>query len=197
MANFNKHQLAHWMELVRTYDDGIEAFWPSQINAKAWIADSLEFNLYMPQCHSAVIFGAWYGVLADMLRIQDTICVDKEAKYLEWCAQKYDVWQGCMSKFEYEYDPDVVINTVTEHISQEVYEEWFRKIPKETFYILQGNNDTTVEDHVRPFTDLGDFIQKNACSNYVYSDSRPYEGSWNEKEDKPNYFDRYMIIGKK
>ena len=31
---FGEKQLTRWMELVRTYDDGIEAFWPSQIKSK-------------------------------------------------------------------------------------------------------------------------------------------------------------------
>ena len=75
--NYNKHQLIHWMDLVRTHPDALECFWPSQIHSKAWITEKLEFQTNIDLPHSAVIFGSWYGVLADMLRIRDTICVDK------------------------------------------------------------------------------------------------------------------------
>ena len=77
---FNETQLTHWMELVREHDDAIEAFWPSQIRSKSWIAEKLEFQTHMDLPHSCVIFGCWYGVLADMLRIPVTVCVDKERK---------------------------------------------------------------------------------------------------------------------
>ena len=42
--NFGEKQLTRWMELVRTTDDGIEAFWPSQIKSKTWICNELEFK---------------------------------------------------------------------------------------------------------------------------------------------------------
>ena len=42
--NYNKHQLIHWMDLVRTHPDALECFWPSQINSKAWITEKLEFT---------------------------------------------------------------------------------------------------------------------------------------------------------
>ena len=163
---FGEKQLTHWMELVRTHDDAIEAFWPSQIKSKSWIADKLEFQTYMDLPHSCVIFGCWYGVLADMLKIPVTVCVDKEAKYLEWCAKSYPVWQGCLSDYDYNIHldgsnspPDVVINTITEHISQEVYDKWFEKIPEGTYYIIQGNNDYSHKDQVRAFEDLNMFSE--------------------------------------
>ena len=196
--NYNKHQLIHWMDLVRTHPDALECFWPSQIHSKAWITEKLEFQTNIDLPHSAVIFGSWYGVLADMLRIRDTICVDKEAKYLEWCAKNYPVWQGCISEFNYEYDPDVVINTITEHISQEVYDKWFEKIPEGTYYIIQGNNDYSHKDHVRACEDLNMFASINKMDhNFNYLDEITYEGPWDMENDKPTYYKRFMGIGKK
>ena len=190
---FGEKQLTRWMELVRTYDDGIEAFWPSQIKSKTWICNELEFKEHFRSC---VIFGSWYGVLADMLRIRDTICVDKEAKYLEWCAKNYPVWQGCISEFNYEYDPDVVINTITEHVSQEVYDKWFEKIPVGAYYVIQGNNDFSHKDHVRACEDLNMFASINHMDHgFDVLEEIEYEGPWNMKEDKPTYFKRFMGIG--
>jgi len=202
---FGETQLTHWMELVRTHDDAIEAFWPSQIKSKSWIADKLEFQTYMDLPHSCVIFGCWYGVLADMLRIPVTVCVDKERKYLDWCEKNYPVWQGCLSDYDYNTHldgsnnpPDLVINTITEHISQEVYDKWFEKIPEGTYYIIQGNNDYSHKDHVRACEDLNMFASINKMDhNFNYLDEVTYEGPWNMKEDKPTYYKRFMGIGKK
>jgi len=195
---FNEEQLTHWMQLVRTYPDALEAFWPSQVKSKSWIANTLEFQTIIDLPMSAVIFGSWYGVLADMLRIPKTICVDKEAKYLEWCAKKYPIWQGCLSNFDYEFTPDVVINTITEHISQDVYDKWFDKIPEGTYFIIQGNNDFSHKDHIRACEDLNMFATINKMThNFNLLDEIKYEGPWNMEKDEPTYFKRFMGIGKK
>lgn len=192
---FNHRQLERWMELIRTHPDGIECFWPSQIRAKSWLTDELRFAV--PSAQTCVIFGAWYGVLADMLNIEDTTCVDLEERFLEWCAQKYTTWGGCMSKYQYDYTPDIVINTVTEHVSQKVYDEWFDNIPKGTHYIIQGNDDFSLKDHVRATKDLDTFVLKNRLTNYIMLNEQPYEGPWDYENGKPNYLKRFMGIGKK
>ena len=195
---FNHRQLEDWMELIRTHPDGIDCFWPSQIKAKAWIADTLAFNTRIPQPFSCIIFGGWYGVLADMLRIEDTTIVELEEKYLEWCSQKYITWNGCMSKYTYTHDPDIVINTVTEHVSQRVYDKWFDNIPEGTHYIIQGNNDFKEKDHIRASVDLKTFAVKNRLpTNYIMLEEQLYEGPWDFENGKPNYFKRFMGIGKK
>ena len=195
--NFNHRQLEHWMELIRTHPDGLECFWPSQIKSKAWIADTLEFNTRMPQPFSCVIFGGWYGVLADMLRIEDTKIVDLEEKHLEWCSQKYATWGGCMSEYTYTHDPDLVINTVTEHVSQSVYDKWFDNIPEGTYYIIQGNNDFKERDHIRASVNLNTFAVKNNLTNHIMLEEQPYEGPWDFENGKPNYLKRFMGIGRK
>ena len=96
MANFNYRQLEDWMELVREYPDAINCFWPSQIKSKRWLVEQVEYQQYFPMPFSCVIFGSWYGILADMLSIEDTTCVDTDNRFLEWCGKKYDTWHGCM-----------------------------------------------------------------------------------------------------
>ena len=192
---FGEKQLTRWMELVRTTDDGIEAFWPSQIKSKTWICNELEFKEHFRTC---VIFGCWYGVLADMLNFPEIVCVDKEQKYLDWCADKHLVWQGCISDYRYKYVPDVVINTITEHVSQEVYDKWFDNIPIGSTYVIQGNNDFNHKDHVRACEDLNMFASINRMDHgFDFLEEIEYEGPWNMKEDKPTYFKRFMGIGRK
>ena len=193
--NFNTTQLERWMELIRTHPDGLDCFWPSQINAKAWLVE--EVNFHFPRAQSCIIFGSWYGVLADMLTIEDITCIDKQEFYLEWCAQKYTTWGGCMSKYQYDYTPDIVINTSTEHVSQKVYDKWFDNIPEGTHYIIQGNNDFSEKDHVRATEELSLFAFKNNLTEALYLDELPYEGPWDFINGKSNPLKRFMGIGKK
>tara|TARA_B110001454_G_scaffold217770_1_gene243904 strand:- start:1012 stop:1599 length:588 start_codon:yes stop_codon:yes gene_type:complete len=194
--NFNHIQLERWMQLIRTHPDGVECFWPSQIKAKSWLAEEVDYLI--PQPSSCVIFGAWYGVLADMLQIEDTTVVELEQKCLNWCGERYNTWFGCMSEYQYENTPEIVINTVTEHVSQEVYDTWFDNIPKGTHYIIQGNNDFSLKDHVRATKDLDTFaLRNNLDTNYIMLDEQAYEGPWDFENDKPNYLKRFMGIGKK
>ena len=102
-----------------------------------------------------------------------------------------------MSNYQYDYTPDIVINTVTEHVSQKVYDEWFDNIPKGTHYIIQGNDDFSLKDHVRATKDLDTFVLKNRLTNYIMLNEQPYEGPWDYENGKPNYLKRFMGIGKK
>ena len=197
MANFNYRQLVDWMELVREHPDAVNCFWPSQIHSKRWLVEQVEYQHYFPMPFSCVIFGSWYGILADMLSIEDTTCVDTDNRFLEWCGKKYDTWHGCMSKYEYDVRPDLVLNTVTEHVNQEIYDEWFKNIPEGTFYIIQGNNDFQEKDHIRACEDLGEFILKNSGQDHMFCEEIQYEGPWNEELDEPTVYKRFMIIGKK
>lgn len=201
---FDPKQLERWMSLVRTHPDGIQAFWPSQIQAKAWIVDVYR-SYRMPTIDKMIIFGSWYGVLADMFPwTKEITCVDAgPERYLEWCSQKYSTWGGCMSKYAYESTPDVVINTVTEHVSQEIYDEWFENIPEGVIYIVQGNNDTEEPDHIRACKDLDEFKRLNTPSDTKYMNSLPrdqeieYEGPWDHLNNKKQTFKRFMLIGEK
>jgi len=192
---FDHRQLEYWMELIRTHPDGIDSFWPSQIKAKSWLAESVD--LHVPQPGTCIIFGSWYGVLADMLKIEDIVCVDLEERYLEWCAKKYTTWGGCMSEYTYLHDPGLVINTVTEHVSQRVYDKWFDNIPEGTYYIIQGNNDFKEKDHIRASVNLNTFAIKNNLTNHIMLEEQPYEGPWDFENGRPNYLKRFMGIGKK
>ena len=46
----------------------LNAFWPSQVRSKIWLSDWVKS--YLPSASKIIIFGAWYGVLADLLDIR-------------------------------------------------------------------------------------------------------------------------------
>ena len=98
---FREKELTRWMQLVREYPDGLQAFWPSQIAAKSKIANLTSSALFPFMTH-AVVFGSWYGVLADMLKIRNIMCVDTKLSYLEWCDKEHDTWHGSLVEFKYQ-----------------------------------------------------------------------------------------------
>ena len=80
MLQFDENQLLDWTQGIRENSDMINAFWPSQIKSKVWLTDWVKE--YLPSAKKIVIFGAWYGVLADMLMLRlknpKILVVDKE-----------------------------------------------------------------------------------------------------------------------
>jgi len=197
LLKFDEHQLIDWTQGIRENPDMINAFWPSQIKSKMWLTDWVK--QYLPSATKIVIFGAWYGVLADMLMLRlknpKILCNDIDADAILWCCRKYPTHLGKMEKFTYETRVDLVINTVTEHLTQEVYNEWYNNIPKGTYFVIQGNNDFDEPDHVRACSSLEMFHKINNVQNMLHSDTISYEGPWNKVENKPTYYERYMTIG--
>lgn len=197
MFKFDEEQLIHWMQGVRENPDMINAFWPSQIKSKIWLTDWVK--RYLPSANKIIIFGAWYGVLADMLELRlknpKILCNDIDRDAMLWCAKKYPMQIGRMEEFTYETRVDLVINTVTEHLTQEIYDKWYDNIPKQTYFIIQGNDDFTEPDHVRATKSLDEFNKINRVENILHTDSLTYEGSWNKVDNIPTYHERYMTIG--
>ena len=68
MLKFDENQLLDWTQGIRENPDMLNAFWPSQIRSKLWLADWVKS--YLPSATKIVIFGAWYGVLADILNLR-------------------------------------------------------------------------------------------------------------------------------
>ena len=197
MLKFDEEQLLDWTEGIRKNSDMLNAFWPSQVKSKIWLTDWVK--RYLPSAHKIVIFGAWYGLLADMLdiRLKDTkiLCNDIDRDAVDWCSRKYPTYYGKMENFIYETRVDLVINTVTEHLTQDIYDKWYDNIPKGTYFVIQGNNDYKEKDHVRACSSLTEFNRINKVENTLHSGSMSYEGPWNEVDNRPTYYERYMTIG--
>ena len=197
MLTFDEEQLLDWTEGIRKNPDMLNAFWPSQIKSKIWLTDWV--RRYLPSAHKIVIFGAWYGLLADMLdiRLKDTkiLCNDIDKDAMLWCSRRYATHTGRLEEFTYETRVDLVINTVTEHLTQDIYDKWYDNIPKGTYFVIQGNNDFKEPDHVRACSSLTEFNEINKVENTLHSGSMSYEGPWNEVDNRPTYYERYMTIG--
>ena len=197
MLKFDENQLLDWTQGIRENPDMLNAFWPSQVRSKLWLADWVVS--YLPSATKIVIFGAWYGVLADILQLRlkspQILCNDIDKDAILWCCRKYPTHLGKMESFTYETRVDLVINTVTEHLTQEIYDKWYDNIPKGTYFVIQGNNDYKEPDHVRAVQTLEEFNKINKVENILHTDSIQYEGPWDTVENRPTYYNRYMTIG--
>jgi len=185
--------IAHWFNAIRNLDDrartrALEGFWDTQLSSKAWLVN--ELNSLVDRKSNVYIFGGWIGVLGSMLlqrcewvdavrsididatceSIADTVCKPYEMQNWRFKAQT-----GCMSAYEYASDrhPHVVINTSTEHVSQEVYNAWYDKIPHNTLVVAQGNNFYSCPEHVRCAANLEEFCAMHRVVDPLYCGSLP------------------------
>ena len=183
------------MEYIRNNPENAyrfsENFWPSQIESKKWLLEHVT-----PMDRSIVIFGGWYGVLAQFIahKFPDaqilTTDVDHSCKkvfdaidnfYHEIRFRQHDMKNGMPLNVH----PDLVINTSSEHVTQEVYDAWWDSIPTATKYIVQGNNLVNPE-HVRLADNLEEFLSINRIEEPEYAGML-----------KCGHFYRYMAVGVK
>ena len=193
--------VSRWMYEIRENPRMLDCFWPSQIASKKWLIENLEEESYWRgHMGDIVIFGGWYGVLAQMLHqkypgnyisvdadpsceeVFNRINTNSQIKFKNVCMSDYD-YSDCLFL-------DMVINTSSEHVSQEVYAQWWGNIPRGTKYIVQGNNFFETDEHVRCTDTLEEFITINYLESATVKDTlncgmRP-DGS-------PFY--RFMAIG--
>ena len=145
---YSTELVLRWTSLIKQKEDGIDAFWPSQIHSKEWLVRHVPIDV-----ENIVIFGSWYGILADMLKewnpFYKIICTDIDQNCVDWTSQYHESICTSMDAYTYTIPTSLVINTVTEHVVQEVYDEWFDNIPDKTYFLLQGNNDFNEKDHIR------------------------------------------------
>jgi len=184
-----------WMEYIRNNPEQAvrftECFWPSQYDSKQWLLSkiqNIEFN-------NVIIFGGWYGILAQMisnsfpgLKIV-TVDIDPECENVFKkisCGDNIQAVTSCASEFKYNSKPGLVINTSCEHMTQDIYNKWWDNIPSGSTYIIQGNNYFDCEEHVRCSESLEHFLHQNHSENPEYSGILPCDN-----------FKRYMSIGKK
>lgn len=194
-------QISNWFDAVREVDESdknklLDAFWETQLSSKSWLIENLYRHLNKPS--NIYIFGGWVGTLASML-LQQKILIKKvfSIDIDPWCQKYANII--CKSyvgtKFEsitcdmatYKYDsnfpPDIVINTSTEHVSQETYNVWYNNIPKNTLIIVQGNNFFDCDQHIRCAENIENFLSINKCNNPLF------QGELNN-----SMYTRYMSI---
>ena len=159
--------VSSWFNFIRENPEEkrfLECFWDTQLTSKAKVLS--EYPDYSGPCY---VFGGWYGILPQMLldnlRLDKVYSIDIDPECervgnIYFRRDRLEYVTGDMKDFEYSERPAVVINTSTEHVDQETFDIWYDKIPEDTFVIMQGN-DLVIPEHVRPFSNLDDFIQRN------------------------------------
>lgn len=198
----NSKNITDWFNAVRNSGCSqhvLDAFWSGQIDSKCWLVNKL--NTYVDSESNIYIFGGWIGVLASMIfqcskfNVSRIINVDIDPRCekvsYEVCnhnINKFTHMVGDMKEYtyNYEYYPDIVINTSTEHVDQETYDLWFDRIPNGSLIAIQGNNFFECDQHIRCSTSLVDFKRMNYANKPLYEGILP-----------GNLYDRYMCIFKK
>lgn len=175
--------VSKWMEYIRNNPSNAyrfsECFWPSQMISKDAAITILEKNLeWTGEKKTVYIFGGWYGIFAELLYSKyphKYINVDIDPSCEEVFIQintTRDIIHLTedMKTFKYKESPYMVINTSTEHISQEVYDMWWNNIPKGTKYLIQGNNFFESKEHIRCTETLDEFLKTNHVENCKETD---------------------------
>ena len=186
-VNFPSNRVIQWMNVIR--DENIrmehsyrilENFWASQIRSKSWLINVLKH--YFPNLSGNVcVAGGWYGLLAQMLadnfslQTVFSLDVDPECEIVgrKLCGEDPRIKFYTMNaKFFTNYkNISAVINTSTEHMSQEEYDSWLEEIPNNVPIILQGNNLYNCNDHIRCQNTLSEFNEINKLKRVLYSRS--------------------------
>lgn len=175
-------RVIQWMNVIREEKGSqqariLENFWASQLNSKAWLINNVNSYCDIPENPSIYIFGGWYGILAQLLRDvypkADITSIDKDmlcASYGRELMLPNDNinFVTCDMKNFKDYSPhtSLVINTSTEHITQETYDNWIMNVPENVLVALQGNNFFNCEEHIRCSETLDMFEKMNPLSKY-------------------------------
>jgi len=179
-----------------------DAFSAGQVESKIWAAEELERVAAHTHILRISILGGWYGLLHFILRVRGR-------QQIEWC-RSYDIdasacqtanavnntweldqwrfrsWPKDVNQCDYSDDTNCVINTATEHFSNQ---KWFENIPNGLLCVLQGN-DLDIEDHINRPNSLEHFKEMYPLSVILFEGTKTFNF-------KSGSFTRYMIIGHK
>ena len=194
--------LHYWMQAIRQSPDPLrtmDAFWQGQIKSKEWLIDKLSLALiaqtFTSSSVSIDIHGGWVGVLASMIfqskipaRYITSVDIDPLCEHVATMMNKIEEQDGRFKAVTGDMclipvNSDVIINTSCEHITQEQYELWLARLPKDSIVVLQSN-DYEIAEHIRIAKTLEEFKEQSHLTE-VWSGSL-----------KTQLYTRWMIIGK-
>jgi hypothetical protein len=195
-----------WFNMIRDLPEpersrGLDAFWDGQIHSKIWLSEMLNKHYDSKIPSNIYIFGGWLGVLANILFQNSKFYIDTiyNIDLDPWCEpnsiklnetyhnmQRYQAETADMKEYRYNDTADIVINTSTEHVSQETYDVWYNNIPKGSLVVLQGNDFFSCDEHVRCSKDLNEFMTMNHVNEPIFSGQL-----------KTSMYNRFMCIFKK
>ena len=155
----------------------LENFWASQLRSKAWLINVIKM-LDLPQDGNVYIFGGWYGILASLIldnfnyNAVYSIDIDTDCKVI---GKKLDgrikfVTSDMMDMTKEEIiNASLIINTSTEHVSQNTFDVWLNNMPNNVPIILQGNNYFSCKEHIRCTDTIEDFTTIHHLDKVIYS----------------------------
>lgn len=190
--------LHHWMQAIRQSNNPMrtmDAFWSGQLKSKEWLIDCLDEHVHMGS--SVDIHGGWVGVLASMMfqsnipvtNIRsidiDPLCehIAIEMNRIEHNNNRFSAVTSNMLSVN--STADIIINTSTEHITQDEYDLWLSNLPNTSLIIVQSNDYFDCEGHINCKHNLQEFIDS---SNLTVK----FAG-----ELKLAKYTRFMVIGTK
>jgi hypothetical protein len=197
MMKIDTEHLHFWMNAIRESNNPmrtLDAFWSGQMKSKEWLIDNLKPFVTKPS--RIEIHGGWVGVLASMIfqsnlpaRYIASVDIDPLCEHVATMMNKIEEQEGRFKAITHDMctvpvNGDVIINTSCEHITQEQYDIWLDRIPKNSLLVLQSNN-YNIAEHVRLAESVDDFAKQ--CKIQVL---------WQGELQLPLY-KRFMIIGNK
>jgi hypothetical protein len=199
--NLDIEHVLFWMDAIRNSNDRyrtLESFWKGQIKSKIWLIDNLKSYITSDN-NNIVIHGGWNGVLASLLfqssiQINKVISIDINAQceeiattmnMIEHISGKFKSVTCSMDEYQYEFFPNIIINTSCEHINQDTYNLWLSKIPNGSVIVLQSNDYFQLAEHIRCSENIDHFI-KQSNIKVLFSNTLKL----------PKY-NRFMLIGTK
>jgi len=188
-----------WMDAVRNSEDKyrtLESFWKGQVHSKLWLIENLE-KFVADKHNNIVIHGGWNGVLAALLFNSHipvnhitSVDIDPRCEEIAKTINKRYQMQGKftaitkdMALYEYKNQPDIVINTSSEHVTDEVLSVWKKQIPKNSLIVVQNNNFTALDEHINCVKSLNQLSKKINLNILI------------EKELPMPMYTRFMVIG--
>ena len=178
-----------WFNMIRDLPElersrGLDAFWDGQVHSKIWLSEVLNEHYDSNLPSNIYIFGGWLGVLANILFQNSKFYVDTiyNIDLDPWCKpnseklnqtyvnmQRYYADTADMKEYQYSDTADIVINTSTEHVTQETYDHWYDNIPQGSLVVVQGNDFFSCDEHVRCSINLDDFIKMNRVTDPIFA----------------------------
>lgn len=202
--------IIHWFNAVRNLPDNqryraLEGMWDTQLYSKFWLTKELNKCVQDSSVSKNIyIFGGWIGVLSSIMFQNSAFTINKihSIDIDPWCESvanqicepykiNHEIFKAITADMQsYQYDdtflPHIVINTSTEHVTQEVYDKWLMKVPSDTLIVIQGNNFFKCSEHIRCTSSLQEFLRINKVKNEIFSGELPN-----------SMYVRYMAIWRK
>lgn len=187
--------LHYWMQAIRQSPDPkrtLDAFWRGQIQSKEWLIEHLQPLINRPS--RIDIHGGWVGVLASMIfqseipaRYICSVDIDPTCEPIATMMNKHEEIDGKFRAITGDMctvpvSGNVIVNTSCEHITQEKYETWLARLPKDSIVVLQSN-DYNIPEHVRIAQTLEEFKKQSHLTEL-----------WSGML-KTQLYTRWMIIG--